>query len=114
MAAMRYEDVVSMAAGCGFPVAYDHFAEGESPKPPFLIFRFPNTVPFGADNIVYAEPYKLDFELYVDDAKDPVHEAAVENVLREHGMFYKKNEAWLGSEGLYLILYEMGVLIDAE
>lgn len=111
---MRYEDIVGMAQECGFPVAYDHFAEGESPDPPFLIFRLPGTVPFSADDIVYAEPYKLDFELYVDCSKDPGLEAQVEAVLKGHKMFYKKNEAWLGSQGLYLVLYEMGVLIDAE
>jgi len=110
---MRYEEIVDMAVECGLPAAYDHFAEGESPKPPFLIFRLPGTSPFGADNVVYAEPYKLDFELYVDDSKDPAIEANVENVLRSHGMFYRKNEAWIGAQGLYLVLYEMEVLIDA-
>lgn len=110
---MTYEEIVSLAGECGLPFAYDHFAEGESPDPPFLVFRLPGTSPFSADNIVYAEPYKLDFELYTDDAKDPGLEARVESVLREHGMFYKKNEIWIGAQNLYLVLYEMGVLIDA-
>lgn len=109
---MRYEDIVGMAQECGFPVAYDHFAEGEAPDPPFLIFRLPGTEPFSADDIVYAEPYKLHFELYTDGSKDPQLERRVESVLSEHKMFYRKNEVWLGSEGLYEVLYEMGVLID--
>ena len=30
------EKLVSMIAEMGIPSAYDHFAEGESPEPPFL------------------------------------------------------------------------------
>ena len=33
---MKYEDVMAMLTECNLPFAYDHFAEGESPDPPFL------------------------------------------------------------------------------
>jgi len=33
---MKYEDVMTMMTECNLPFAYDHFAEGESPDPPFL------------------------------------------------------------------------------
>ena len=35
---MTYENVIEMLEEAGLPLAYDHFAEGESPEPPFLIF----------------------------------------------------------------------------
>ena len=35
---MTYQDIVSMAEEAGLPSAYDHFAEGQSPDPPFLLF----------------------------------------------------------------------------
>ena len=110
---MRYEDVIAMAEAVGIPSAYDHFAEGESPAPPFLIYRFPGTKPFGADNTVYAEPWVLDFELYTK-RKDPVLEEKVAEVLRENDMFWTKGEIWIGAQGLYEVLYEMEVLIDAD
>ena len=35
------------------PVAYHHFAEGESPGPPFIVFLSPGSHNFSADGIVY-------------------------------------------------------------
>lgn len=42
---MTHEDVMQMLAETEIPFAYDHFAEGESPDPPFICFLFP-----GSDN----------------------------------------------------------------
>ena len=54
---MTYNEIVEMAEETGLPVAYDHFAEGESPNPPFLIFLFPSSSNFSADGRVYvSEP----------------------------------------------------------
>ena len=50
---MSHEEVVAMVTEMGFPHAYDHFAEGESPDPPFLIFLYPGSDNFAADGIVY-------------------------------------------------------------
>ena len=50
---MRIEEWKSLAEETGFPSAYDHFAEGESPAPPFLIYRFNGSDNFAADGIVY-------------------------------------------------------------
>ena len=38
---MRHEDVLKMMVEMGLPFAYDHFVEGESPEPPFLVFYIP-------------------------------------------------------------------------
>ena len=43
---MTYDDVITMLEEAGLPLAYDHFAEGESPDPPFLVFLYP-----GSDNM---------------------------------------------------------------
>lgn len=39
---MTHEDVMQMLAETDIPFAYDHFAEGESPDPPFICFLFPS------------------------------------------------------------------------
>lgn len=36
----------------------------------------------------------------------------METVLKEHGFFYEKTEAYLESEKMYEVLYEMEVLIN--
>lgn len=106
---MTYEEVVKMAEKTGLPVAYDHFAEGESPDPPFLVFLFPSSDNFSADGQVYAKINELHFELYTDK-KDPEIEAEVETVLDRHGIFYDKSEVWIADERLYEVLYTMEVL----
>jgi len=35
---MTYEEIHEMMQETGLPFAYHHFAEGESPQPPFLLF----------------------------------------------------------------------------
>ena len=108
---MTYEEIVEMAEETGLPVAYDHFAEGESPEPPFLIFLFPRSDNFSADGSVYVKIDVLHFELYTDE-KQPDVEAAVEAVLDRHGIYYDKSEVWIAEERLYEVLYSMEVLKD--
>ena len=42
---MTLEELAGMLEETGFPFAYDHFAEGESPDPPFICYLLP-----GSDN----------------------------------------------------------------
>jgi hypothetical protein len=88
------------------PLAYDHFAEGESPKPPFLIFTNPSDEVFGADNIVYADYHEINVELYTD-TKQPELEKTFEIILTRHEIYYLKTEIWIESEKLYEVLYEL-------
>lgn len=108
---MTYDEVVQMAEKTGLPVAYDHFAEGESPNPPFLIFLFPSSNNFSADGKAYIKINALHFELYTDK-KDPEIETKIEAVLDEYGIFYDKSEVWIAEERLYEVLYTMEVLND--
>ena len=51
---------------------------------------------------------QLDIELYTDE-KSPEKEERVEEILKQHHIFYNKTEVWIESEKLYEILYEMEV-----
>ena len=108
---MTYEQIAMMAEETNLPVAYDHFQEGESPDPPFLIFLFPSSDNFSADGQVYVKIDELHFELYTDK-KQPDVEKEVEAVLDRHGIFYDKSEVWIPDERLYEVLYSMEVLKD--
>ena len=105
---MTHKEVMQMVSGLGIPFAYDHFAEGESPKPPFICFLFPGSENFSADNIVYAAFEILHLELYTDE-KNPELESRVEAVLSKHELFWNKTEVWIESEKLYEVLYTMSV-----
>lgn len=106
---MTHKEIVEMLEEAGLPLAYDHFAEGESPDPPFLIFLFPSSDNFSADGQVYQKIDVLHMELYTD-RKQPEVEARLETVLDGHGIFYEKTEVWIESERLYEVLYSTEVL----
>ena len=106
---MTYDEIMGMLAEAQLPVAYDHFAEGESPDPPFLVFLFPSSDNFSADGTVYQKIDELHIELYTD-RKQPDVESALEAVLDRHGVFYNKSEVWIETERLYEVLYSTEVL----
>lgn len=89
----------------GIPFAYDHFAEGESPEPPFLCYLLPGSNNFAADGKVYHKINEVRLELYTDK-KDLMTEQKVEDVLDLYGIFYNKSEVWIDSEKLYEVLYQ--------
>ena len=98
------EKNVKMLDEIGIPFAYDHFAEGESPDPPFICYLTPNSDNFAADGKVYYKINEIHIELYTD-CKDLSAEQKVEAVLDKHGIFYEKSEVWIESEKLYEVLY---------
>ena len=98
------DEFLRMIAEIPFPSAYDHFAEGESPDPPFITYLMPGSHNFSADGKVYDRITEVHIELYTD-VKDPEAESQLEAVLDTHGIFYNKTEVWIDSEKLYEVLY---------
>ncbi len=105
---MTHEEIVEMLEESGLPLAYDHFAEGEFPDPPFICFLFPGSENFSADNVVYAEFQNLNVELYTDE-KNPELEDKLEAMLNRHELFWNKSEVWIETEKMYEVLYQMTV-----
>lgn len=108
---MTEKEVLQMVKSVGFPTAYHHFAEGQEPEKPYLVYLHPGSSNFAADGIVYQAINELDIELYTEH-KDFEAEKRVEAVLKEHGFFYEKTETYLASEKMFEVLYEMEVMID--
>lgn len=108
-------NLLSIMREIGFPFAYHHFAEGESPNPPFLLFLTPASSNFSADGKAYFKANEVHIELYAD-YKNPVLEEQVEAVLDRHGIFYNKTETFIESEQLYetLYIFEMEVTINGK
>jgi len=98
------EKITAILEEIGLPFAYDHFAEGESPHPPFICYLIPNSDNFSADGRVYYKINEIHIELYTD-CKDLLAEQKVQAVLEAHDVFYDKSEVWIESENLYEVLY---------
>lgn len=98
------DEIIKILTETGIPFAYDHFAEGESPGPPFICYLMPESRNFYADGYVYHRISGVHIELYTD-FKSPETERKLENALDSHRIFYNKTETWIESEKLYEVLY---------
>ena len=101
---MTIENIVEMLQEMNIPFAYDHFAEGESPEPPFICYLIPGSDNFAADGKVYFKMNEVRIEVYTD-FKDLDLESRVEGVLDGHEIFYNKSDTWIQSEKLYEVMY---------
>lgn len=80
------EELLQILNETKIPFAYHHFAEGESPEPPFICYLLPGSNNFSADGKVYYKINEVHIELYTD-CKDLAAEQKLEDVLDEHGIF---------------------------
>ena len=110
---MTYDDICSLVEEIGLPYAYDHFAEGESPDPPFLVFLLPGTNNFMADGEVYEQVTEVSIELYTD-LKMPPLERQVESVLKTYDIPWDKTEVWIEEEKMFEVRYELEVLYEED
>lgn len=98
------DKILSILQEIQLPFAYDHFAEGESPEPPFICYLIPGSDNFAADGQVYVKINEFHIELYTD-CKNTAIETSIEAVFDKYGLFYNKSEIWIASEKLYEVLY---------
>ena len=98
------DNITEIMQAIQLPFAYDHFAEGEAPEPPFICFMLPGSDNFAADGRVFFKATMVHIELYAD-LKDPELEQRIEAVLDGRGIYYDKTEVWIESERLYEVLY---------
>lgn len=102
------EELIQIIEEMDIPFAYDHFAEGESPDPPFICYLIPSTDNFAADGRVYYKTNEVRIELYTD-RKDLSVEEKVTAVLDSHGIFYAQSETWIESEKLYEVMFSFEI-----
>ena len=74
------DKILSILNALGIPFAYDHFAQGESPDPPFICYLIPGTNNFSADGVAYYKINQFNIELYTD-LKDLSLERKIEEAL---------------------------------
>lgn len=102
------EELIQIIEEMSVPFAYDHFAEGESPEPPFICYLIPSTDNFAADGRVYYKINEVRIELYTD-RKDISVEEKVTAVLNRYGIFYTQSETWIESEKLYEVMFSFEI-----
>lgn len=108
---MTYKEVAKMVKSMGLPFAYRQFTEDTAQAPPFICYFYSISDDMMADDSNYVGIPQLNIELYTAE-KDFEQEAVVEEILKENGFTYYKEEAFIDSEKMYQIAYEMEVVIN--
>ena len=98
------DELLAILEEIGIPFSFHHFAEGESPEPPFICYLLPEDDDFAADGINYYEIDVVQIELYTDK-KDLELEHRVQQILTNHGIYYERDEVWISEERLYEVIY---------
>lgn len=109
---MLVSDIKDMLGQTGLNVTYFSWPEKEAPQLPYLLWYFPGSDNFAADDKVYKRIETLNIELYTQN-KDFATEQAVEGVLEAHHMVWDRTESYIESEHMYQVLYQMEVIINA-
>lgn len=104
---MRLADIQIQLSGCGLPVAYRLFQEGEAPALPYVVWYVGSERNFPADGVNYHNIKELTVELYTPH-KDITSETKIERVLDQMGI-WSKTEAYIDSEKCFQVVYYLEV-----
>ncbi len=110
---MTQTELFDMLASSGFPVTYYQWKVGAVPALPYVVYFYPGTDNFSADNNVYVQVNTLYVELYTEN-KDFNAESQIESVLQNICGYWNKSETYIESEQMYQTLYECEVIINAD
>ena len=110
---MTLKELNLMLKGIGLPYAYDHFPSGTEQVPPFICFLLDRSNDFLADDINYQSISELSIELY-SDTKNFELEKTVEAVLTSNGFVFSREETWLDSEQMNMVVYTTNIVITEE
>ena len=108
---MTYQEIAEMVESIGLPFAYYQFDQNTAQPPPFICFYYPASNDVYADASNYQRITELTIELYTDN-KDFEHEKAVEDALAASSLTYRKLESYIDEEQMYMVTYEMEVIIN--
>jgi len=104
---MTPQELYAALLTLGMPVAYGEFTEPT--EPPFITYQFAYDADLKADNRNYANIDIFQIEFY-SPTKDLANEAAIEALLDANRLPYQKSEAWLDSEKLRQVIYEVPLI----
>lgn len=110
---MTFKEVATMVREIGLPFSYYQFNDNTAVEPPFVVFYYPEDFDLKADGTNYQKIESLIIELYTDN-KDFENEAAVESVLKEHGLAWSRVETYIDSEKMYLVTFNTSILIEED
>ena len=111
MKGITREALSTFIEGLGLPCAYYQFDNDTPQVPPFICWILSENSDVMADDENYVDKELLSIELYTV-IRDFDLEKTVEGKLKAAGFTYGKEAAYIQSERMYQIAYEMEVIIN--
>lgn len=108
---MKYSEIPGILEETGYPVAYYEWPENEVPALPYIVYWYPQSDDFSADDGTYLPIDEMRIELYTE-TKSFAAERNVEEVLQRHGIRYAKTETRLDKEQMYGVLYVSSIIAE--
>lgn len=106
---MTAKQIFDMVKEMQIDVAYRTFDNQTDYHTPFAVWYFEDSDDLYADDSNYCKIRPITIELYADN-KDFELENRMEALLEEHGLTYRKNETYIESELMYMVIYESEVI----
>ncbi len=109
---MTQAELFTALKSLGMPVAYGQFEDtyqNPAPPSPFITYQYAYDGGLKADNQNYIDAGFYQIELYTTK-KDLAKEKLVQDKLKELRLPYSKVEAYLGSEKLWQVVYEVQLI----
>lgn len=110
---MTFTEIATMISGVGIPYAYYQFPDNSGQQPPFICFYYTGNNDVIADNTNYQEVEHLVIELYTDN-KDFDLEQDIKTALNCAGLVYSRDEEYLDSEKMFMVVFESDVIITED
>ena len=104
---MTLAELATALNSLGMKVAYDHFTE--APTIPYIVYLYAYSSDLYADNINYKNIDNMQIELYTAK-KDLASEKLIEDKLKELKIPYSKIGAWIATENLYQMIYDIALI----
>ena len=109
---MTYEEIYQALESTGLPVTYEFWENGSIPPLPYIVFTYPGSNDYMADNSNYVEITRLEVGLYTK-RKSIAVERSVEAVLKSKiGPFFKTSD-YVPADSMHETLYTLEVAINA-
>ena len=103
---MTLAELKTLLDATGFPVAYSHFNEIQTP--PFICYLVTGSSNFFADSVTYQKIDNVQIELYTTK-KDLTAEGKLEKILDDNGIPYETIEIYIETEKLFQKIYEVSL-----
>lgn len=108
---MTRAEVQNLMASFGLPTALNHFPADriETIAPPFIVFDYPESDDFVADNSNYLKVDALSVDLYTETMDFELMDR-IGDALSAAGFVYDVTRTWITSEKMYQISYTTEVI----